>query len=61
MKEPVTCLLLVSCLAFSSTLKLVAVRSSKISMNFYQTIRRYIPEDSTLHSHRYANLKSNTS
>lgn len=27
-----------------------AVRPSEMSVNFYQTTRRYIPEDSTLHS-----------
>jgi hypothetical protein len=35
-----------------------AVRASDASANLYQTARRHIPEDSTLHSHRCENFKS---
>jgi hypothetical protein len=31
---------------------------SETSINFQQTIRHYIPEDSTLHNHRCENLES---
>jgi hypothetical protein len=37
-----------------------AVHSSETSAKFYQTTRRHIPEDSTLHSHRRENLTCNT-
>jgi hypothetical protein len=30
----------------------------KTSVDFHRTTRRYIPEDRTLHNHRYKNLKS---
>jgi hypothetical protein len=42
--------LLVSCLAYSSTLKMQAIRLLETLMNFYQTIWRYISEDSTHHN-----------
>jgi hypothetical protein len=35
-----------------------AARTSETSVNFYQTTRRYNPEDSHLRSHRRENLKS---
>jgi hypothetical protein len=35
------------------------VCSPQISVKFYWTTQRYIPEDRTLHSHRCKNLKSN--
>jgi hypothetical protein len=35
-----------------------ATCSCEISVDFQWTTRRYIPEDSTLHNHRYENLKS---
>jgi hypothetical protein len=38
---------LVSCLAYSSTLKIEAVHSTEMSLNLYQTTRCYISEDST--------------
>jgi hypothetical protein len=38
------CFILVS----SSTLKIEAVRSSEMSVNFYRTARHYIPEGRTL-------------
>jgi hypothetical protein len=38
---------------------MAAARTSETSVNFYQTIRRYNPEDSYLHTRRRENLKSN--
>jgi hypothetical protein len=35
-----------------------AARTPETLVNFYQTSRRYIPEDSHLHTHRRENLKS---
>jgi hypothetical protein len=35
-----------------------AASTSETSINFYQTTRRYNPEDSHLHTHRRENLKS---
>jgi hypothetical protein len=35
-----------------------AARTSETLANFYQTTRRYIPEDSHLLTHRRENLKS---
>jgi hypothetical protein len=46
----------VPCLASSSTLKVTC--SSEASVQFNRTTRRYIPEDRTLHRHRWQNLKS---
>jgi hypothetical protein len=48
---------LVSCPAYS-TLKMEAMCSSKTSVDFHWTTRRYILKNSTLHNHRYENLKS---
>jgi hypothetical protein len=42
---------LVSCLAYSSILKMEAICSSETSVDFQRTIQRYIPEDSTLNMH----------
>jgi hypothetical protein len=39
---------------------LEAVRTSETSVNFNVTTRRYIPEDSKLHTRRRKNLKSHT-
>jgi hypothetical protein len=36
------------CFAYSSTLKMEAVRFSQISVNFYRTLRRYFVQDSIL-------------
>jgi hypothetical protein len=36
-----------------------AARASETMVNFYQTTRRYNPEDSHLRTHRRENLKSN--
>jgi hypothetical protein len=35
-----------------------ATSTSETTVNFYQTTRRYNPEDSHLHTHRRENLKS---
>jgi hypothetical protein len=40
-------------------LMLEAARISETLVNFYQTTRRYNPEDSHLRAHRPENLKSN--
>jgi hypothetical protein len=50
----------VSCSAYSSTLKMEAICSFETSVEFQRTTRRYIPEDSTLHNHRCETLKSYT-
>jgi hypothetical protein len=47
----------VSSLVYYSTLKMEATRSSKTSVDFQQTTRRYIPEDRILYNHGYENLK----
>jgi hypothetical protein len=39
-------------------LMMEAARTSETSVNFYQTARRYNPEDSHLRTHRRENLKS---
>jgi hypothetical protein len=49
---------LVSCSAYSSTLKMETICSSETSVDFQRVTRRYIPEDKTLHNHRCENLKS---
>jgi hypothetical protein len=46
---------LVSCLA-----NIEATCSSESSVDSHRTTRRYIPEDRTLHNHRYENLNSCT-
>jgi hypothetical protein len=51
---------LVSCLAYSSTLKMEATCSSETSADFQRTTRRYISEDRTVHNHGCENLKSYT-
>jgi hypothetical protein len=48
---------LVPCFAYSSTLKREATCSSETSVVFQWTVRRYIPEDRTLHIQRCENLK----
>jgi hypothetical protein len=49
---------LVSCLAYSSTLKTEATSCSETSVDFQRTTWCHIPEDITLHNHRCENLKS---
>jgi hypothetical protein len=51
-------LALVSCSAYSSTLKMEAIFSFETSVDFQRTTQRYIPGGSTLHNHRCENLKS---
>jgi hypothetical protein len=41
-----------------SALMMEAARTSETSVNFYQTARRYNPEDSHLHTRLRENLKS---
>jgi hypothetical protein len=53
-----TSITLISFLAYSFTLKMEAACSSETSVDTQRTTRRYIPEDRTLHNHRYENLKS---
>jgi hypothetical protein len=48
--------MLVSCLYYSSTLKMEAAGFSETSADFYRTTRRYIPKARNLH--RCDNLKS---
>jgi hypothetical protein len=53
---------LVSCLAYSSTLKMEATHSSKTSVDSQWATRRCIPEERNLHNRRRENLQSyNTS
>jgi hypothetical protein len=47
-----------ACWTYYSTLKMESARSSESSINFYQTTRFNIPEDSTPYNHRRENLKS---
>jgi hypothetical protein len=42
------CFMLVFCLAYSSTPKMEATCSSKMSVEFQQTKQHYVPEDGTL-------------
>jgi hypothetical protein len=51
-----TSFLSVVCLAYISTVKMEAVRSSEISVNFHQTTRRHIPANIRLHSPRGVSL-----
>jgi hypothetical protein len=44
--------------AYSSIPKMEAICSSETSVDFQRPTRRNIPEDSTLHNHRYEKLKS---
>jgi hypothetical protein len=55
-----TCCILISCLAYSSTMKMEATCLSETSLDFQRTTRSYIPEDRTLHNHRCDNLTSYT-
>jgi hypothetical protein len=48
--NPRPCYMLVSCLAYSSTLKMEATCSSEMSVHFERTKRRYIPGDITLYT-----------
>jgi hypothetical protein len=50
--------MMVSCLIYSSNLKMEATCSSVTSVDFHRTTWHYIPEDRTLDNHCWANLKS---
>jgi hypothetical protein len=50
--------LLISYLAYYSTLEMEATCSSETSVTFQRNTRRCITEDKTLHNHRCENLKS---
>jgi hypothetical protein len=50
----------VSCFAYYSTLKMEGQCSSETTVDLQRTIRREIPDERTLHNHRYENLKSYT-
>jgi hypothetical protein len=43
--------MLVSCFAFSLTLKLEAIRFSEMSVDFRWTVQYFIEEDGAVHSH----------
>jgi hypothetical protein len=47
--------ILVSCLVYSSNLKIVAIYSSEKSVDFQRTTQRYTPEDRTLRNHSCKN------
>jgi hypothetical protein len=49
---------LVSCLVYSSTLKMGAKCTSERSVGFQWAKQRYIPEDGTLYNHSFENPKS---
>jgi hypothetical protein len=51
--------LLFACLAYLSTRKIEAVRSSETSVHFYHTTLSHVPEDNSFHSHNHKILKSN--
>jgi hypothetical protein len=42
----------------TSTLKMEAICSSKMSVDTQQATQRHIPDDDTLHNHHCGNLKS---
>jgi hypothetical protein len=45
---PTACSLLVVCSAYPLTLKMEAIYSTEVLINFYQTTQCHIPEDNTL-------------
>jgi hypothetical protein len=49
---------LVSCSAYSRTLKTEAICSFETSVNFQRTTRRYIPEDTFLHKGSISELRT---
>jgi hypothetical protein len=49
---------LLGCSAAMTALIMEAARTSETFVNFYQTTRRYNPEDSHFRTHRRENLKS---
>jgi hypothetical protein len=59
LKECITCVLLFSYLAYYCTLKMEAVPSYEILVDFYPMKLYYNLEDNELHSNSCKNLKSN--
>jgi hypothetical protein len=59
-KKQATCFMLVSCLAYSSTLKMEVTCSSETLAGFQWTTQHYIPQDRTLHKNCCETLKSYT-
>jgi hypothetical protein len=55
-----TCLLPDSFLAYSSTMKMEGKFASETSVVFHQYTRRYVPQDTTLHTHRYKHITPDT-
>jgi hypothetical protein len=53
-----SCFTLLSCLAYSSTRKMEAIRSSSPLADFQRSTRRYIPGGRILHNYRCENLRS---
>jgi hypothetical protein len=53
--------MLISCLAYSSTLTMKVIHSSETLVDLKWTTWGYILEDRTLHNHRCENLKSSIS
>jgi hypothetical protein len=62
-RKPAAYFLLItfSCAAYSSVLKKEATCFSKTSVDFHRIIRRFIPEEKSLQSHRCDKLNSNIS
>jgi hypothetical protein len=58
-KKATVCLKLVSCLAYSSTLKTEVICSTETSADFQWTTRHYISEERTLHNRSCENPKPN--
>jgi hypothetical protein len=58
-KQQVASHLIITCLAYSTTLKMEAVSSAETSIKVYQTTWLHIPENSALPSHRRGILKYN--
>jgi hypothetical protein len=55
------CFMLVSCLAYSSTLKMEMTCSSEASVGFQQPTQRYIPDVRTLHPNSWCLIYSSIS
>jgi hypothetical protein len=53
------CSMLVSCLDYTSTLKMKSVRSSKTSVDFYRILSLFITQHRILHRHCCENFESN--
>jgi hypothetical protein len=53
-----TCSKQLTCLAYSSTLKMEATCSSETSVDFQRTTLRYISQGIILNNHCYENLKT---